>query len=197
MATQGSDLSEDPFVAEYEAARDLLRTSDWRQGLKELEKLAHQGSISSILLVADAMRAGWLYQQDLAAASLWYQAAAESGYARGWFGLGLTHLANGEFDQARENLEKAATQGYWPAFNSLAGIHFRGDGVPVDKKRAEVLWERAASFGHIPARKNLMDQRLAGTYGLRGRLKGLLGLLPYAVRRVRIERSAPYSDFMR
>lgn len=197
MSMEIPEDADDPFLDDYKEARALLRTSDWRSGLERLEELAHKGSISSILLVADAMRVGWLYRQDLATASLWYQAAIEAGYPRGLFGLGLAQLAKEEFDSARGNLEKAGAQGYWPAFNSLAGIYFRGDGVPVDRKKAEMLWKKASSYGHVPARKNLLDQRLAGSYGAWGKIKGLLGILPYAIRRVHVARTDPYSDAMR
>ena len=127
-----ADASNDPFLVDYERARDLLQTADWRQGLQELEGLARRGSIMSILLVADAMRDGWKYDKDLPGAEAWYRVAAESGSARGLFGRGLTHLLMDRFSEAIQDLEATIARGYPPAFNALAGVYFRGDGVPVD-----------------------------------------------------------------
>jgi TPR repeat protein len=137
------DARSDPHLAEYERARDLLQTSDWRDGLKELEGLAHRGSIMSMLLVSDAMRNGWLYHQDLPRAEAWYQVAVESGSARGLFGLGLTRLLMGRYSQAIQDLEAAIARRFPPAYNALAGIYFRGDGVPADR-----LWTFTAGGPH-------------------------------------------------
>ncbi|MDB5492720.1 MAG: hypothetical protein JWP86_57, partial [Phenylobacterium sp.] len=152
-----SDARDDPFIAEYERARDSLHTSEWRRRLEELEQLAYRGSIMSILLVSDAMRDGWMYDQDLPGAEAWYRVAVESGSARGLFGLGLTHLLMGRFSEAVQDLEAAIARNYPPAYNALAGIYFRGDGVPVDRPRARHLWRKGAAMGHLPAKRNLVQ----------------------------------------
>ena len=191
------DARNDPLLAEYERARDLLQGSDWRPGLEEMERLAHRGSIMSMLLVSDAMRDGWMYDQDLPGAETWYRVAVESGSARGLYGLGLTHLLMDRFSEAIQDLEAAIARGFPPAYNALAGIYFRGDGVPVDHQRALDLWRKGGALGHLPAKRNLLQQRLHGRYGLWGRTTGWLDLLPVAFEIGTVRTKNRYTDRMR
>lgn len=201
MTTPPADLYDvdariDPFFAEYERARDALYGADWLEGVEEIERLAHRGSIMSILLVADAMRVGgWIYDQDLSGAEAWYRVAIDSVSARGLFGLGLTHLLMGRFTEAIGELE-AAAEVFPPAYNALAGIYFRGDGVLVNKQKARQLWLKGSALGHLPARRNLCRLRLHGRIGFRERLAGLLDVMPLAFELVEIKAS-PYTDRMR
>lgn len=116
----------------------------------------------SMLLVSDAMRVGWMYDRDLPGAEAWYRVAAESGSARGFFGLGLTHLEMSRFSDVVQDLEAAIARHYPPAYNALAGMYSRGDGVPVNRQRALDLWRKGASLGHLPAKRNLVLQSLWG-----------------------------------
>lgn len=191
------DARNDPFLVDYERARDVLQTSDWGSGLKEMERLARSGSIMSILLIADAMREGWMYDQDLPGAKAWYQVAAESGAPRGFFGLGLTHLLMKRFNEAIENLEAAISRNFPPAYNALAGIYFRGDGVPVDRQRALELWRKGASLGHLPAKRNILQQSLHGRYGLWGRFIGIVNLLPVVIEIAVVQTTNRYTDRLR
>lgn len=191
------DARSDPHMAEYERARDLAQTSDWRQALQDLERLAHAGSIMSILMVSDAMLTGWSYAQDLPRAEAWYQVAVESGSARGLVGLGLTHLLMGRYSEAIQDFEAAIARGFPPAYNALAGIYFRGDGVPVDRRRALELYRKGASLGHLPAWRNLVQQSLHGRFGPFRRVVGLLTAFPMAYELVRVKAKTPYTDRLR
>ena len=64
------DARHDPLLAECERARDLLNTSDQHAAMDELVRLANSGSIMSTLLVADALRTGRVYAQDLPGAEV-------------------------------------------------------------------------------------------------------------------------------
>ena len=191
------DARNDPFFAEYRQAVELLQGSNWRRGLEDMERLAHEGSLMSMLLVSDAMRDGWMYEQDLPGAEAWYRVAVESGSARGLYGLGLTYLLMGRFGDAIRELEAAIARDFPPAYNALAGIYFRGDGVPSDHQRALSLWRKGALLGHLPARRNLLQQRLHGRYGFSGRVEGWRDLLPYAFEVVTVRRTNRYTDRMR
>ena len=191
------DARNDPHFAEYERARDLLHSEDWQGGLKELEGLAYRGSIMSILLVSDAMRDGWMYDQDLPGAEAWYRVAVESGSLRGLFGLGLTHLLMERFDEAIQDLEGAIARNFPPAFNALAGIYFRGDGVPVDRRKALDLWRRGASLDHLPPKRNLVQQSIHGRFGPWRFIEGILALVPVTYELVTARRTNPYTDRMR
>jgi|GEM_PF-2810100 len=160
-----------------------------------MERLAYGGSLMSMLLVSDAMRTGWMYDQDLPGAENWYRVAVESGSARGLYGLGLTRLQMGRFSEAIQDLEAAIARGFPPAYNALAGIYFRGDGVPVDRRRALDLWLKGAALGHLPAKRNLVQQRLHGRYGFWVRVTGALNVLPIAIEIV--TRTNRHTDRMR
>jgi TPR repeat protein len=192
------DAREDPLLAEYKHARDLILGGDWQRGLPELEELANRGSIMSILLIADAMRAGWMYSKDLPRAEAWYRVAVKSGSARGLFGLGLTHLLMGRYSEAIQELEEASdARNFPPALNTLAGIYFRGDGVKVDRRRALNLWRRAASLGHLPAKQNLLIQCSCGQFGPWWFVWSIINLLPFIIEMSISRTSNPYTDRLR
>jgi hypothetical protein len=175
------DPNDDPLRADFEEARMLLEGGEWRQGLDELVALAHRGSILSLLCVAACMFEGWGYDQDLPGAENWYRVADESGFVEGLFGLGLTHVEMGRFSEAAQELQQAASKGYIPAYNALAYLYSRGEGVPLDRKKAMSLWRQGASLGHLPAKRSLNVALARGFEGLRGRVDALFSLVPLAM----------------
>jgi TPR repeat protein len=187
-APEDVDARGDPYLAEFERARDLLQGSEWRRGLKDLEDLAHRGSIMSMLLVSGCMLEGWGYDQDLPGAEAWYRVAAQSGSARGYFGLGLARLRMGRFREAIDALEAAISNGYPPAYNALAYIYSQGEGVPIDRRRALGLWRTGSSLGHLASKRGLTWALVHGYAGIRGRFEGFLHVFPLAVRIVRAKR---------
>ncbi len=138
-----------------------------------------------------------MYDQDLPGAEAWYRVAVESGSARGLFGLGLTHLLMGRFNEAIEELEAAAARNFPPAFNSLAGIYSRGDGVPVDRRKALDLWLKGASRGHVPSKKNLVQQSIHGRLGPWRFVLGVINFLPVVLEMAAVQTWNPYTDRMR
>lgn len=191
------DVRNDPLLAEYERARDLLQGTEWSQGLDDMEALAHRGSMMGTLLVADALLHGWMYDQDLPRAESWFEVAVAWGSARGLFGLGLTHLLMDRFSEAIQELEAAITRNFPPAYNALAGIYARGDGVPVDRQRALQLWRKGAALGHLPAKRNLLRALVQGRYGFWGRVEGFLNVVPVAFEIVRVRNTNRYTDRLR
>jgi tetratricopeptide (TPR) repeat protein len=186
MVEPGKDLFDrdarsDPYLAEYKRVVDLLWTSEWRPALKELEGLARNGSIMSILLIADLIRAGRMYERDLPGAEEWYRIAVETGSARGHFGLGLTYRDMGRLEDAVRELEVAIARNFPPALNALAVMYFRGEAGLVDRPKALDLWRRGASLGHIPSKRNLVEQYVHGSYGLWRRILGNVAVLPVAI----------------
>jgi TPR repeat protein len=169
----GLQARDDPFHEEFEHARSLLDGPDWERGLEQLEKLAAMGSMLSTICVAGCMLEGWGYDQDLAGAETWYRAAAGSGFSAGVFGLGITYLRMGRFPEAAEELKRAASQDYRPAYNALANLYSRGEGVPLDRQQALSLWRTGASKGHLQAKRGLAWGLMHGYGGLTGRIEGL------------------------
>ena len=58
-------------------------------------------------------------------------------------------------NKAQELLYRAAELGSLGAHCNLGGLYCDGDGVQVDKKKANHHWEIAAMGGHVRARYNL------------------------------------------
>lgn len=191
------DTRNDPFFAEYQRALEMLQIPDWGPGLQEMDRLARSGSIMSILLIADAMWAGWMYDQDLPSAEAWYKVAVASGSARGLYGLGRTHLKMNRFSEAIEELEAAIAEGFPPAYNALACMYFNGQGVPVDRPRALQLWRKGSALGHLPSKRNLLQQSLHGRFGFWRRIVGIVSFLPIAVEYATVQVMNRHTDRLR
>jgi TPR repeat protein len=84
-----------------------------------------------------------------------------------------------------------------PAYNALAGIYFRGDGVPIDLRRALDLWLRGGALGHLPAKRNLLQQRLRGRYGFWARVVAAVAVLPVAFEIATVSRTSRFTDRLR
>jgi len=187
----GEEADDDPLRAEFERARTLLEGDEWWRGLDELEALAHRGSMLSTISVASCMLEGWGYAQDLPGAEGWYGVAAESGFAAGLCGLGLTHIRMGRFSDAFEDLQQAVSRNYLPAYDALAYLYSQGLGVQKDPRKALSLWRSASSQGHLTAMRNMHWALIHGYGGLSGRIKGFWDLIPTAIEIAKARRVTP------
>lgn len=184
----------DPWAGEYELARAALDNQE-PGAIETLESLACQGSILSMLFIADELRiGGWVYVQDFRCAKLWYQEAIGAGSIRALYGLGLGHLHSGEPEQALLLLRLAAEHGYAPAIGALGSLHFKGQQVEKNKAEALKLWRRASALGHVNSEMILTSRQLHGHFGLVGMLEGLRNLVPVALKHARLRAEDPYSD---
>lgn len=169
----GLQARDDPFCEEFERARSLLEGAEWQRGLEELEGLASRGSVLSTICVAGCMLEGWGYDQDLPGAEAWFHVAADAGFSAGLFGLGLTYLRMGRFSEAAQELQKAVSRNYRPAYNALAYLYSRGEGVSPDRRQALALWRTGASQGHLAAKRGLARALIHGYGGFKGRVEGV------------------------
>ncbi|MBJ7446528.1 MAG: sel1 repeat family protein [Brevundimonas sp.] len=172
----GLEALNDPFREDFERARALLDGPEWERGLEELEMLAHAGSMLSTICVAGCMTKGWYDHKDFAGAEAWYRVAAEAGYAAGHFGLGVTYHQMGRFSDASVEFQEAASRDYGPAYNALAHLYSRGEGVALDRRKALALLRTGASRGHQRAKASLAKALIHGYGGIRGRFEGLARL---------------------
>jgi TPR repeat protein len=190
------DVRSDPFLAEYETARDLVK-QDPNMGVNRLEELSYKGSILSILYIADSMRTGWVYEQDLPGAEKWYAVAVEAGSVRGLHGLALAHKQQGRYEESLAELERAVELNYPPAMNSLAAMHFYGTGVPEDRDKARKIWRRGIKMGHFYSKKHLAWEYMRGKYGPLRIFEGLLLLMNAAIGVFIIANKSIYTDRLR
>ena len=89
--------------------------------------------------------------QDYAKAVKWYHKAAEKGYVKAQFNLGLMY-GNGEgvtqdYAEAVRWYRKAAKQGHAKAQFNLGSSHGNGEGVLQDTIAAHMWWNIAAENG--------------------------------------------------
>ena len=169
----GLEAEGDPFRKEFERARALLDTEEWQRGLDDLESLDQAGSALSTLCIASCLVKGFGYEKDLPGAEARYRVAVEAGYSAGLFGLGIVHLQTGRFAEAFEEFEQAVSRDYHLAYNALAYLYSRGEGVAQDRQIALALWRTGTAKGHRKARVAMIRALLRGYGGLGGRIEGV------------------------
>ncbi|SMX48337.1 tetratricopeptide repeat protein [Maliponia aquimaris] len=89
---------------------------------------------------------------DPAAGLMWYQRAADQGFARAVFNMALfwqnDHAGHGlDYARARALAEQAVAMGYPEAWNILGDLHHHGRGVPEDKAEALAMYRKGADAG--------------------------------------------------
>ena len=89
--------------------------------------------------------------QDYVEALKWYRKAAEQGYAKAQYNLGLMY-DNGDgvaedHAEAFKWFRKAAEQGYASAQHNLGVMYAKGEGVPEDSVAAYAWFSVAAASG--------------------------------------------------
>ncbi len=122
---------------------------------------ANMTSPEAIHLLARRYDRGDGIPQDTARASELYRQAADMGYARSQYNLGVLYQ-RGEgipkdtyLKDAAVWYRKAAEQGHADAQNNLGVLLQRGDGVPKDIKEAAMWYQKAATEGNAAAQDNL------------------------------------------
>lgn len=170
--SKGDRFANEPDIAGLSRAYAKMRT-DWPYALSEFKSLAEQGSVMSMLYIADAYLFGIGATIDLKEHERWLQRARESGSASAAYKLGLLYLRTGDRDRAMENLLLSASLNFTPAVVRLGSIYARGQFVPIDTKIAREFLERAHSSGHAIARKELARLLIRGKFGLLQAMRGL------------------------
>lgn len=99
---------------------------------------------------------------DPVTARIWFQKAAEQGFARSQNELGLLYVdgegVDGDRQQAAMWFEKAAVQGHAGAMNNLGSIYAEND----EYEKAVPWFQRSADKGYIEALYNLAMCYLSG-----------------------------------
>lgn len=167
----------DPHLQEYLAAGKALERSR-ADAFQIFESLALQGSVLSMLFLADAIRRGDGYRIDLEKSEGWYKHAASLGSGRAMYGLGLVHLARRDLPNAFEAWRSAGERGCGAAMWVLGRVHLHGDGgVAPDAGVARAFFEQGSSLGHVWSTRSLALLLMTGRFGLSQRLRGYLEYL--------------------
>lgn len=175
----------------------LFQQGKYKEALDEYRKLVDEGS------VAAQLRIGWLYQEglgvsrDLEEAYRWYKKAADTNYPAGQFYVGVLYWLQKKYEKAFEWFEKAAAQDYVPAIFRLGEAYQFGEGVGVDRDRANNYFERAAAMGHLLARRKIAVNMIKGNGGITNIPRGLFMFARFMKDTYRLASDDPDSNLIR
>lgn len=142
-------------------AKDAAKAAEW------FRKGAEKGSSKSRLNLGKVMLAalphGELDTADLAKrdeALRWIRMAADQNLPEAAFDFGKIHYfgdhqISKDYKLAAAYLKLAADAGIADAQNMMGAIHQAGSGTPIDDKKAEYWYRKAALQGHARAQSNL------------------------------------------
>jgi len=189
------DWANEPDVVQLKLAKSMLKT-DSKQALQNLETLARQGSLMSMVYLGWAYGTGDGLGRDPKKAEEWYRKAAGNGSILGRFYLGV-HLLNGEkMGQAVREFEIGSEDGFPPSMDRLGKMHFYGIGMPPDRSRARELWERAARLGHVRAKRRLGFAMAGGKYGFSNIPRGMVMVISVIGDIYRVASRDPQSELL-
>jgi TPR repeat protein len=104
---------------------------------------------------------GWYYlngvgvSKDVDEAKTWYRKSARQKEPRAMFTLGQIAYGERNFEEALEWFRSAKEQGHARSTYWIAKLYWRGQGVPEDRRTAEVLIQEAAGKRDPEARRVL------------------------------------------
>jgi TPR repeat protein len=151
----------------------LLRETRDRDALDVLVPLAEAGGAQAQLLLGWTYQVGRGHAVDAAMAERWYAAAAEQEYPAAHFYLAALRAASGRDEEARALFERAAEQGFAPAWYRLALLDLKHQG---SERRAISRLRLARERGHLPSAIRLARLALRGRCGVREWSRALIAL---------------------
>ncbi len=152
----GCDDIRNPFVNDYERAKQLYKAGNWQAAFKWFSKAAEQGHANAQAVLGSMYANGEGVDEDDKQAVYWFTKAAEQGRASAQVLLG-TMFDNGEGvaeddKQAVYWYTKAAEQGHATAQFNLGLNYAIGEGVAEDDVKAHMWYNIAAANGNEGAR---------------------------------------------
>lgn len=178
-------------------ASRLFEEGRYVEAFHDYEELAQNGSVTAQTVV------GWFYYmghgvtQNRETARQWLERAAGSGSAVALFYLGGLHRGQKRYQEALKHLEGAAEQNYSPALYHLGIMYDEGEGVTVDKDRAQYYLTKAAGLGNLRAQKDIAMSLIMGERGVWRIPQGVVSLARVLVTAVRVGWKDPDSDRIR
>lgn len=170
-------------LSEAKGQRDINNIS-----MEDLQTEAAAGNPEAQLNLAKCYEKGDGIPANFNTAFMWYNIAAEQGYAPAQYKIGYFYWEGKNiaksYEKAIEWLLKAATQGYAGAQCLLGMLYWQGKGVEKNEKKAIELLTQAAEQEHKMAQYNLglayyeckevpRDEKKAVDYWLKAAAQGL------------------------
>lgn len=172
MLDDNSIWSSEPDLESLNRAHKLLE-SDPSTAFKELEKLAQEGSIMSMVYMGSTYHNGSTIAKDDEKAEIWLHRASEAGSLFATHELGKLYLAKAEYAKAAELFSIGAECNYSPSLYRLATLYINGKGVAKDRAKAKSMLETSANIGNLFAKRALALALIKGELGEREILKGV------------------------
>jgi TPR repeat protein len=116
---------------------------------------AESGMHDAILAMGWFFRNGVGVPADDEAAAAWWKKSARQGDARAMFSLGQLAYDQADYAEAMLWLKRAVEKGHTRSLYWIGKLHWRGDGVPEDRKLAKRFFEQAASKKNVEAQRAL------------------------------------------
>jgi TPR repeat protein len=186
----------DTDAAEAAAAKDIEERR-YEDAFRKYSVLAEHGSATAQL------RLGWMYETgtgvplDVQLAERWYLKAASTDVPHAQYYLASLYRDAEQYQRAIEWFQRAAAQGYPPAFYALGKAYYFGAGVSQDREKAFEYFEEASRRGHLRAAANIARDMIAGRRGLRQVPLGVLRLLTVLSKGLRRAITEPDSDSLK
>ncbi len=149
QAQESPDIKKSLMAARLQLLQGS-KTYNPEEGIASYKQLANLGN-------GEAMNAlGLIYNKGISVAVneqegiQWLEKAAEAGYAKAWFNLGiLLKNADNPLDQTKalSYFEKAAKAGYTKAYHEWGGMVMKGKGTPQDYPLALSIFKEGAAKG--------------------------------------------------
>lgn len=163
------------------AAAIALRETEPARAFEEFRAIADKGYAHALLHVGWAYDKGLGVGKNLSQAEACYRSAYEAGHPetkkQAAYSLGWLFLHQKNYAKAYEWLQIGADLDFPPAMFRLGQLYLKGVGADRQPEKAYRLFERAASQGHLPARRSMGFQLMQGRRGLFNRFSGLYLLL--------------------
>lgn len=161
------------LTQEFDRAHSLYCEGRYADAFNMYRDLAERGYSNCQMFL------GWMYlsgkgiEKDTKQSEFWFSKAAEAGDIEAQFYLGKMMATKGDYVSAFKWYEKSACLGFAPSIHKLGVLYDQGKGISHDEHRAIDLYEKAASAGHIYAKKAYAVKLLKGKRGFFNRVRGL------------------------
>jgi TPR repeat protein len=188
-------MTRDPET-ELDRANAAFQAGRYEVAFDVYRRMATEGEMQAQTVL------GWMYQlgrgvpRDLREAEKWYLAAAISGSSAAQFRLATMYRLSSRSSGALDWLQRAAVKAYPPAVFSLGVMYDRGEGVPIDKKKARAYFEEAAQKGHVFAIRNVAGDMIMGRRGVKAIPLGLVLMAKALSKGAVLARDEPQSELI-
>lgn len=132
----------------------------------ELDSLADEGSVQSMVYLGVAYRDGLGVNIDEEKAEGYFVRANDLGFTIAGYYLGRLYLDQKNYKKSFEILSSCEEDDYAPTLCCLGYLYLEGYGVEKQTAKAKLLFEKSSKMGNIWAKRRLAKVYMTGDFGL-------------------------------